>query len=377
MPRRLANTSFSYSPASSSATPDSDSMIVRATEQPSTPATSQSDVSGTLDAMADSKEEAASFETGTTRRSRRVTRSSMGSVVKNGGGEKDVQLQTEADGAGVDGIGETGEGVQGGKRMLRARRSLNTAVDKGRDHNESLHGEAETNIGLKQKSSETETKVMTSEKQSLGEKSAQETPKQALTGKLLANLDKTTRRRSTRISLLDKAKDVVEKIPSVLGKRERGKDKDKTGGKRASLRPRDTIKTPDKPTEPEKPPPKKQRTAVHDTPAPKDDAPKTTIEKMRPITMKKQKYWLTHGLYSAENTYRREAVLTNTNKKTKNGGDTSDTERKLLPLPKHSGARLLETGRDFKLPFDIFSPLPPGQPKPDEWRKTNKSKDNY
>ena len=93
--------------------------------------------------------------------------------------------------------------------------------------------------------------------------------------------------------------------------------------------------------------------------------------------MKKEKYWLTHGLYAAENTYRREAVLANPNKKAKNGEDTSDTERKLLPLPKHNGARLLETGRDFKLPFDIFSPLPPGQPKPDEWRKTNKSKDNY
>jgi histone-lysine N-methyltransferase ASH1L len=37
------------------------------------------------------------------------------------------------------------------------------------------------------------------------------------------------------------------------------------------------------------------------------------------------------------------------------------------------GARLLKNGRDYQLPFDIFSPLPPGQPKPDEWRKTNKS----
>ena len=34
---------------------------------------------------------------------------------------------------------------------------------------------------------------------------------------------------------------------------------------------------------------------------------------------------------------------------------------------------MLKYGRDFKLPFDVFSPLPVGQPKPDEWRKVNKN----
>ncbi|PMD25635.1 mitochondrial carrier [Hyaloscypha hepaticicola] len=29
---------------------------------------------------------------------------------------------------------------------------------------------------------------------------------------------------------------------------------------------------------------------------------------------------------------------------------------------------------DFKLPFDVCSPLPPGQPKPDEWRKTSSNR---
>ena len=45
-----------------------------------------------------------------------------------------------------------------------------------------------------------------------------------------------------------------------------------------------------------------------------------------------------------------------------------------FPLPMWHGQRLLQTGRDFRLPFDICSPLPPGQPKPDEWRKTSSSK---
>jgi histone-lysine N-methyltransferase ASH1L len=45
-----------------------------------------------------------------------------------------------------------------------------------------------------------------------------------------------------------------------------------------------------------------------------------------------------------------------------------------MPLPMWHGQRLLHVGRHFKLPFDVCSPLPPGQPKPDEWRKTSSSK---
>lgn len=48
---------------------------------------------------------------------------------------------------------------------------------------------------------------------------------------------------------------------------------------------------------------------------------------------------------------------------------------KVLPLPMFAGLRLLINGRDFKLPFDVCNPLPPGQPKPDEWRKMTKSKE--
>ncbi|EKD21480.1 uncharacterized protein L3040_006140 [Drepanopeziza brunnea f. sp. 'multigermtubi'] len=45
-----------------------------------------------------------------------------------------------------------------------------------------------------------------------------------------------------------------------------------------------------------------------------------------------------------------------------------------MPLPMWHGQRLLQVGRDFKLPFDVCSPLPPGQPKPDEWRKTSSNR---
>lgn len=47
---------------------------------------------------------------------------------------------------------------------------------------------------------------------------------------------------------------------------------------------------------------------------------------------------------------------------------------KALPPPMFNGLRLLLHGRDFKLPFDICNPLPPGQPKPTQYRTITKSK---
>lgn len=45
----------------------------------------------------------------------------------------------------------------------------------------------------------------------------------------------------------------------------------------------------------------------------------------------------------------------------------------VMPLPIYAGMRTLISGRDFKLPFSVCNPLPPGQPKPDEWKKMTKS----
>lgn len=49
---------------------------------------------------------------------------------------------------------------------------------------------------------------------------------------------------------------------------------------------------------------------------------------------------------------------------------------KTMPLPMFTGLRILIEGRDFKLPYQVCHPLPPGQPKPDEWKKMTKSKFN-
>ncbi|KAG6027278.1 hypothetical protein E4U41_000988 [Claviceps citrina] len=47
---------------------------------------------------------------------------------------------------------------------------------------------------------------------------------------------------------------------------------------------------------------------------------------------------------------------------------------KVMPLPIYTGLRTLVNGRDFKLPFNVCNPLPPGQPKPDEWKKMTKNR---
>lgn len=96
-----------------------------------------------------------------------------------------------------------------------------------------------------------------------------------------------------------------------------------------------------------------------------------------PTKQKRVKKWMDKGLYAGQ-----DAPLDYTA-----GLSTADKKKlvqhpelapsgkvnKTLPLPMFAGLRTLINGRDFKLPFDVCNPLPPGQPKPDEWRKMTKS----
>lgn len=52
----------------------------------------------------------------------------------------------------------------------------------------------------------------------------------------------------------------------------------------------------------------------------------------------------------------------------------SGKPNKTLPQPMYNGLRVLINGRDFKLPFDVCNPLPPGQPKPTAYRTMTRSK---
>ena len=86
------------------------------------------------------------------------------------------------------------------------------------------------------------------------------------------------------------------------------------------------------------------------------------------------KTWLSQGLYVGQDPDF-DPRLTETKNRLKRASMAVVPlkRRTVLPMPMFSGARMLEKGRDFRLPFDVYGPLPPGQPKPEEWKKVSKS----
>lgn len=192
-------------------------------------------------------------------------------------------------------------------------------------------------------------------------------------------------RRSSRLSLLGKATSLVDRASSLLGKRSRDMmEKGKEIGRRASLRPRNVTALKEEPadsTSKDAPATKKRRVSDSDLPS-KSSSTELSESKDAPAPegppRYKPKRWLKHGLYTGQEPTTEPPRVSDSkakkNPRRKSTGDIQKQQRRLLPMPMFAGDRLLKNGRDFKLPFDIFSPLPPGQPKPDEWRKTNKSK---
>ncbi|KAJ6115033.1 hypothetical protein N7486_000811 [Penicillium sp. IBT 16267x] len=182
-------------------------------------------------------------------------------------------------------------------------------------------------------------------------------------------------RRSTRASLLGKASQFMERANSILGKRSRDLgDKGKEVGRRASLRPRNLAPAKEEgPAPVAEPAAKKRRVSESDLSNLKSKDESPSEESTAPPVIKyKPKVWLNHGLYSGQEASNSPPKQ----RKSKNSGKTSldiIRQRRHLPMPIFAGLRLIKTERDYLLPFDIFSPLPQGQPKPDEWRKTNKN----
>jgi histone-lysine N-methyltransferase ASH1L len=119
------------------------------------------------------------------------------------------------------------------------------------------------------------------------------------------------------------------------------------------------------------PPPKKR---VKAEPEAEKVAEEEPVPEEKKFKTKRDKIWLSKGLYAGqEGKIDLYAPRVGKGRKSLLLVDPSAKPRTMLPLPIWAGQRLLETGRDFKLPFDVCSPLPPGQPKPDEWRKFSKS----
>lgn len=206
-------------------------------------------------------------------------------------------------------------------------------------------------------------KVLSTEEEKQTPKAA---PKSASSGSI---------RRSTRLSLVEKASDILERTSSVLGKRQRESgDNKKEVSRRSSLRPRNVAPPKETPAPvAEAPQPKKRRVSESDLAKLKEKEPSPPEEETKPVVPKyKPKRWLSHGLYTGQEPSDSPPKQRRSKNSAKTG--TLPSDRRFLPLPMFAGSRLVNNGRDYQLPFDIFSPLPPGQPKPDEWRKTNKSK---
>ena len=100
------------------------------------------------------------------------------------------------------------------------------------------------------------------------------------------------------------------------------------------------------------------------------------LDASRPV-QKRLKKWMTKGLYSGQSMPKiYTAGLTTAEKKSLTKLPELAKEyppNKTLPMPIYNGLRMLLQGRDFQLPFDVFNPLPPGQPKPVKYGKINKS----
>ncbi|OKL62954.1 hypothetical protein UA08_01973 [Talaromyces atroroseus] len=188
-------------------------------------------------------------------------------------------------------------------------------------------------------------------------------------------------RRSARLSLVTRATEVLDRAASVLGKRSRDAMEKAVLKRRASLRPRHSLPANESmasSSSSQLPDAKKRRVSEGDLLSKKLEVEADETEKgEKPnsaVPQFRTKRWLDQGLYTGQ-TRDYDARLNEANNKIRAAKRKApfEPQRKLLPLPMFSGERLLKNGRDFKLPFDIFSPLPPGQPKPDEWKKVNRN----
>jgi [histone H3]-lysine4 N-trimethyltransferase ASH1L len=186
---------------------------------------------------------------------------------------------------------------------------------------------------------------------------------------------KADRRRSMRLDrLTDAASSAVGALTSatsVLGKRgrdalESAKDKFQDMNRRASMRLREPQPT--KESSEERSPAKRVR--MFPNLALVEPEKEAEPEKEKVPEKKPRKFWLKQGLYAGQV---RETHPRQKSNKRQSSGETAGKERIYLPLPMFLGEKLLEAGRDFKLPYEILNALPRDQ-APKDWRVLSKSK---
>jgi len=108
-----------------------------------------------------------------------------------------------------------------------------------------------------------------------------------------------------------------------------------------------------------------------------DVVPAVEVE-ATPVNTRRVKKWLPFGLYAGQDypVDPMKGLTTSEKKAFANLPELAPAEKinSVLPPPQFAGLRLLIQGRDFQLPFDICNPLPPGQPKPKDWRTMTKNR---
>lgn len=132
------------------------------------------------------------------------------------------------------------------------------------------------------------------------------------------------------------------------------------------------------------PPPSPRQKKAKAREAELEEKPEEPIIEVKPRGPKK---FLTKGLYAGQDVPKNPAqCLTLPERKkldsipeiatfdlARNKNMIDQPPNRVMPTLAYAGVRLLLQGRDFKLPFMTCNPLPPGQPKPDEWKKMTKS----
>jgi len=193
--------------------------------------------------------------------------------------------------------------------------------------------------------------------------------------------DRKMKRQNSRLSMIGGA---IVSTMSVLGKRgrqviESGKDKlqslkdDKGKGKRARKEDVQDEQEEEEEEEEAARPAKKARVAV----VARAKAVEVTSTSVAAPHLHgwRRKRWLGKGLYMAQERDFDPRLNEARNKKRRaSQAGVTTASRTVLPLPMFRGEQLLENGhRDFKLPFDVYCPLPPGSTKPDTWGKFSTS----
>ncbi|OAA60106.1 SET domain protein [Cordyceps fumosorosea ARSEF 2679] len=127
--------------------------------------------------------------------------------------------------------------------------------------------------------------------------------------------------------------------------------------------------------DPNAPPPSPPQNQNKAQPDPEEEEEEEPVTKVKPRGPKK---FLPMGLYAGQTRPTlSESHLTPAERKKLDSLTELDFKKSVnvfMPAPMYMGMRLLIQGRDFKLPFHVCNPLPPGQPKPDEWKKMTKNR---